>query len=141
MYTAGGVSYNGCQNALAPALIVILLHCQKDTSMKRTTICIAIVCTLFCLAVSCRRASEPPHRGIYHWKTTYDPTDWELQFIKEHNIDSHCDYIASRNCTVGAKVPFSVPLWKGVAAGRGRVSRKPLTFNLSACLQALSTLE
>ena len=87
MYTAAGVSYNGCQNALAPAFIVILLHCQKDTSVKHTITCIAIICTLFCLTISCQRSCEPPHRGIYHWKTTYDPTEWELQFIKDHHID------------------------------------------------------
>ena len=21
------------------------------------------------------------HRGVYHWKTTYDPTDWEKKWI------------------------------------------------------------
>ena len=29
----------------------------------------------------------PAHRGIYHWKTTYDPTEWELRWMEEHRID------------------------------------------------------
>lgn len=29
----------------------------------------------------------PAHRGIYHWKSTYDPNAWERQWLKEHQID------------------------------------------------------
>ena len=29
----------------------------------------------------------PAHRGIYHWKTTYDPSEWELQWMKKHKVD------------------------------------------------------
>ena len=26
------------------------------------------------------------HRGVYHWKTTYDPTDWEKKWMKDHGV-------------------------------------------------------
>lgn len=29
----------------------------------------------------------PAHRGVYHWKTTYNPTAWELQWMKNHHVD------------------------------------------------------
>lgn len=34
-----------------------------------------------------RVVEAPAHRGIYHWKTTYNPSEWELQWMKEHQID------------------------------------------------------
>ena len=27
------------------------------------------------------------HRGIYHWKTTYNPTAWEQNWMQEHDIE------------------------------------------------------
>ena len=27
-----------------------------------------------------------PERAIYHWKTTFNPTPWELQFLNDHHI-------------------------------------------------------
>ena len=27
-----------------------------------------------------------PERAIYHWKTTFNPTPWELQFLQDHHI-------------------------------------------------------
>ena len=30
--------------------------------------------------------SSNPERAIYHWKTTFNPTPWELQFLKDHHI-------------------------------------------------------
>jgi len=27
------------------------------------------------------------HRGVYHWKTTYNPTNWEKQWMKDHKVD------------------------------------------------------
>lgn len=44
---------------------------------------------LLALFPSCRRAEGPavPERGIYHWKTTWDPTAWELDFLREHRVE------------------------------------------------------
>lgn len=27
------------------------------------------------------------HRGVYHWKTTYNPMAWEKQWMKDHRVD------------------------------------------------------
>lgn len=29
----------------------------------------------------------PAHRGVYHWKTTYDPSEWERHWMEEHKVD------------------------------------------------------
>lgn len=54
---------------------------------KRVLLWIAILMT----AISCGQHNDnrpaPAHRGVYHWKTTYDPTAWELQWMNEHQID------------------------------------------------------
>lgn len=47
------------------------------------------------------KAYTPAHRGIYHWKTTYDPTDWEIQWMKDHQIDRL--YIKLFDVDAGAK--------------------------------------
>lgn len=31
-------------------------------------------------------APSNPERAIYHWKTTFNPTPWELQFLNDHHI-------------------------------------------------------
>lgn len=31
--------------------------------------------------------AKSEHRGVYHWKTTYNPTRWELQWMHEHEVD------------------------------------------------------
>lgn len=31
--------------------------------------------------------SSADHRGVYHWKTTYNPTQWELQWMQDHRVD------------------------------------------------------
>ena len=38
---------------------------------------------------ACERnnSSTATHRGIYHWKTTYNPTEWEQQWMKRHRVD------------------------------------------------------
>ena len=48
--------------------------------------------TLFALFVSCSTGNAPQpqpqtERAIYHWKTTFNPTQWELQFLEDHHID------------------------------------------------------
>ena len=52
---------------------------------------IIIVGLVFALLVSCGTGNDPqsntqPERAIYHWKTTFNPTQWELQFLKDHHI-------------------------------------------------------
>ena len=62
--------------------------------MKKTlTIAMAAL-----LAVSCGRGKQTEtdttattaaveHRGVYHWKTTYDPNEWETDWMKRHHVD------------------------------------------------------
>ena len=40
------------------------------------------------LLYSCSRdaGQTSAHRGVYHWKTTYDPTDWEKKWMKDHRV-------------------------------------------------------
>lgn len=42
------------------------------------------LCCLLLLA-SCSHNNEPI-RAIYHWKTTYDPTQYELDWMRDHNV-------------------------------------------------------
>ena len=47
---------------------------------------------LFALFISCSTGNAPQpqsqtERAIYHWKTTFNPTQWELQFLEDHHID------------------------------------------------------
>lgn len=43
------------------------------------------------LLSACAEEDKPQtpsaHRGVYHWKTTYNPTDWEKQWMKDHKVD------------------------------------------------------
>ena len=32
-------------------------------------------------------ALSPAHRGIYHWKTVYNPSKWELDWMRQHRVD------------------------------------------------------
>lgn len=34
-----------------------------------------------------KRSAGPAHRGVYHWKTTYNPSEWEKRWMKDHGID------------------------------------------------------
>ena len=49
---------------------------------------LAAALLLLCvLASSCRRDTvDPSLRGIYHWKTTYNPTSWELRWMQKHHV-------------------------------------------------------
>lgn len=42
------------------------------------------------LLAACQKPSQPSvvaHRGVYHWKTTYNPSEWEKQWMKDHHVD------------------------------------------------------
>ena len=47
-----------------------------------TTLSIVFLC-------SCSRdaGQTSAHRGVYHWKTTYNPTDWEKKWMKDHKVN------------------------------------------------------
>lgn len=57
------------------------------TSKHFLFLCTAVVLVL--LLVSCKKENpQPPaHRGIYHWKSCFDPSKWEWDFIRDHKID------------------------------------------------------
>ena len=50
-----------------------------------------VATALIVFLCSCDREEKPQtpsaHRGVYHWKTTYNPTDWEKQWMKDHQVD------------------------------------------------------
>lgn len=53
----------------------------------------AILTTAISLVLLCSCSAEykpqtpSTHRGVYHWKTTYNPTAWEKQWMKDHKVD------------------------------------------------------
>ena len=55
-----------------------------------TPVVILFCCFVLLLAAGCRSGKEEEAgfspRAIYHWKTTYNPSPWELAFLKEHKI-------------------------------------------------------
>ena len=52
------------------------------TEMKN--ICYLVLVAL--LLAGCSDGSSEPVRAIYHWKTTYNPTDYELQWLRDHRV-------------------------------------------------------
>lgn len=49
--------------------------------MKRT-----VLFVLAALALASCSGGDEPVRAIYHWKTTYNPTDYELQWLRDHRV-------------------------------------------------------
>ena len=51
---------------------------------------ILVCCLVLLTVVGCRKGNgvgdDLTPRAIYHWKTTYNPTPWEQEFLKEHKI-------------------------------------------------------
>ena len=58
---------------------------------RRTIIALVAAVSALCLTAACRcglsSSRTATHRGVYHWKTTYDPTEWERQWMKQHRVD------------------------------------------------------
>ena len=56
--------------------------------MNKMFLIVSVVLILLC---SCSGEYKPQtpsaHRGVYHWKTTYNPTDWEKKWMKDHKVD------------------------------------------------------
>ena len=71
-----------------------------------------LAATLLLTACGDKTKPQTPsaHRGVYHWKTTYDPTDWEKQWMKDHKVDRL--YIKLFDVEVGEKA--GEPDWKMV---------------------------
>lgn len=79
--------------------------------MNKATIITIVVSLLLCSCCGKDRPQIPSaHRGVYHWKTTYNPTDWEKQWMKEHKVDRL--YIKLFDVEAGNKV--HEPDWKMV---------------------------
>ena len=56
--------------------------------MKRLTVIGVIALLLLSACNGAFRQNAPSaHRGVYHWKTTYNPTDWEKKWMKDHKVD------------------------------------------------------
>ena len=76
----------------------------------------AILITAISLVFLCSCSGEykpqtpSAHRGVYHWKTTYDPTDWEKKWMKDHGVGKL--YIKLFDVEVGEKA--GEPDWKMV---------------------------
>ncbi len=47
---------------------------------------VATICHTSCNSTMPTDQATQPARGIYHWKATYNPTPWELRFLKDHHI-------------------------------------------------------
>ena len=45
-----------------------------------------ILATILLFAGCQPRDTNTCHRGIYHWKTTYNPSEWEKRWMKEHRV-------------------------------------------------------
>ncbi len=56
--------------------------------MYKTFIIATISLVFLCSCGGDDKPQTPPtHRGVYHWKTTYNPTAWEKLWMKNHNVD------------------------------------------------------
>ena len=58
--------------------------------MKRHSLLSILACCILSAIIGCStpggNAPSHPERAIYHWKTSFNPTPWELQFLKDHHI-------------------------------------------------------
>ena len=56
--------------------------------MKKLINTLGIIAATLLIVCSCGQGNrQPSHRGVYHWKTTYAPTDWEKQWMADHHVD------------------------------------------------------
>lgn len=56
--------------------------------MYKTFIIATISLVFLCSCGGDDKPQTPPtHRGVYHWKTTYNPTDWEKKWMRDHKVD------------------------------------------------------
>ena len=47
----------------------------------------ATIIVVTMLSACHRNQPTATNRGVYHWKTVYDPSEWELQWMKRHRVD------------------------------------------------------
>ena len=73
------------------------------------TIVLAILVLLF-MSCGSKPNTSSAHRGVYHWKTTYNPSDWEKKWMKDHKIDR----LYVRLFDVEAGIKANEPDWKMV---------------------------
>lgn len=79
--------------------------------MKRLTVIGVIALLLLSACKGAFRQNAPSaHRGVYHWKTTYNPTDWEKKWMKDHKVDRL--YVRLFDVEAGENV--NEPDWKMV---------------------------
>ncbi|MBQ9545941.1 MAG: hypothetical protein IJU90_01460 [Bacteroidales bacterium] len=58
----------------------------KKTLIVIVVAIVATICHTSCNSTTPTDQATQPARGIYHWKATYNPTPWELRFLKDHHI-------------------------------------------------------
>lgn len=85
---------------------------------------VILVCCLVLLAAGCRKDNRVGEaltpRAIYHWKTTYNPTPWEQEFLKEHKIGRiylhlfDVDAVGDDDVAPVATLRFGQPLPDGI---------------------------
>ena len=56
-------------------------------SMKKLALLLGIVLLASCQTEKDKDPVAPAHRGIYHWKTTYNPSQWEREWMRKHKVD------------------------------------------------------
>ncbi len=74
----------------------------KENEMKNYIFLIPWVIAL----VGCAGGSDDVTRGIYHWKTTFNPTQYELQWLKDHHVQRlylHLFDVVPGECEEGAE--------------------------------------
>ena len=73
------------------------------------------------LLTSCNVGTRTPvQRGIYHWKTSSNPTNWEKQWMKDHEVGRL--YIKLFDVDAGQKHSF--PDWKMVPVATTQFKQK-----------------
>ena len=60
---------------------------KHSTKIQFNLIMIALASLVMLGSCGHHGNGKPNHRGIYHWKTTYNPSDWEKTWMKQHKID------------------------------------------------------
>lgn len=109
--------------------------------MNRAHFIAIVTLLLLCSCKSQDGTPAPNHRGVYHWKTIYNPTQWEKQWIEEHRIDRL--YIRLFDIEAGEKA--GEPDWKMVPTATTQFRQKlpdtldvvPVVYITTDAIQAL----
>lgn len=105
--------------------------------MKKTVWMVVAMAALVLMGSCGHQAGRSSkHRGVYHWKTTYNPSEWEKDWMKQHKVDRL--YVRLFDVEAGDQV--GDPDWRMVPTAT-TVFQQPLPDNIEVVPVVYITLD